>query len=436
MWISKNTHSPLPGTFLALLVSLSPWILADETEVLDRIVAVINEDVITELELEREVETIIAQLQAERGSLPSQDVIERQVLERLIIKRLQLQLAERSGLSVDDNTLNQALRRFAQSNNLTLTQLREVLEADGYAFKNFRENMRQEITINRLRTREIDDRITVTEQEVDAFLEAQAREGVADEREFRLGHILIEVPEAASPEQIQEARDRATQILEALRGGADFRETAIARSDGQQALEGGDLGWRTLGQIPTLFVDEVVDMRAGEVSELIRSASGFHIIKLTDVRGEQRHMVTQTKVRHILIRTDEFTSDRDAMLKLLDFRSRILEGADFASLARAESEDTPSALKGGDLGWVEPGSMVPEFEQTMNQTKVGKVSKPFRTQYGWHILQVVDRRDYDSTDELKRRQAREQVRRRKIEEELALWLRRLRDEAYVDYRLE
>ncbi len=433
--LSNCFHLAAKALFLVPLI-LTATPSAARIEPLDRIVAVVNEDVITESELHEEIRTILLQLREKNTRLPPQNVIERQVLERLIVKRLQLQLAATTGITVDDDTLNQALRQIAKSNHLSLSEFREVLEGDGFSFEKFRENIRDEIAISRLRNREVENRVTVSDQEIGNFQESQGKRGALESQQFHLAHILITLPEAASPEQIQAARDKAVAVLDDLREGVDFREKAFAVSDGQQAFEGGDLGWRKLGQVPTLFVEVVQAMEVGEISDLIRSPSGFHIIKLLEIRGDERRMITQTKVRHILISTNEMTSDDDAIIRLEQLKARIEGGEDFATLARAHSDDKGSAIQGGELGWVDPSSMVSEFEDVMNRMPAEEVCAPFRTQYGWHILQVMARREHDSTEEFKRTQAREEIRKRKVEEDLELWLRRLRDEAYVEYRLE
>jgi peptidyl-prolyl cis-trans isomerase SurA len=274
----------------------------------------------------------------------------------------------------------------------------------------------------------------VTEQEIDNFLATQHAQGNTD-AEYHLAHILIAVPDAASAERIQAARQRADDILAKLRAGANFQETAIADSDGQQALQGGDLGWRKAAELPTLFVEPVLRMKVGDISELIRSPSGFHIIKLLEQRSEQRHIVTQSHARHILIRTDELTGDEAAQARLNEFRLRIKEGADFAELARNYSNDTATAGNGGDLGWVNPGDMVPAFEAEIDKLATGEISEPFKTGFGWHIVQILERRRYDNTDSFIRNQARDAIRQRKTEEELQSWMARLRDDAYIENRL-
>ncbi len=423
----------LAALLAGLLLSFPPLHAAPRVEELNRIVAVVDEEAITSLELEKRMRAILAQLRQNGTPAPPREILQRQVLERLIIERLQLTLAANRGVRVDDETLNQVITRFAAQNKLTLPQFREALERDGIAFADFREEIRGEIIMNNLRAREVESRVEVTPQEVDELLARQAGNSDLD-TEYHLGHILIAVPEGAGPEQVQVARVRTQQVLDELRGGADFRQMAISHSSGQQALQGGDLGWRKGGQLPTLFADSVLRLAPGEVSEPLRSSSGFHIIKLLDKRGEQRQFVTQTHARHILVRSNELVSDFDARNKLSRLRERILQGEDFAALARANSEDPGSGTKGGDLGWANPGTFVGPFEQAMNDLKAGEISEPFRSQFGWHIVQVIERRQHDSTEELKRSRAFETIRQRKIEEDTQDWLRRLRDEAYVEYK--
>lgn len=401
---------------------------------LDRIVAVVNDEVVLKSELDQRVYTVEDQLRAKGTPLPPTDILEQQVLERLIMQHLQLQLADHSGIRVGDDTLNQALRRIADKNKLTLGQLRDVLEKDGYDFPAFRENIREEMIISQLHKREISDHVSVSEAEIDNFLTTQKKQGNQD-IQYHLAHILVAVPEAASPEQVQAAKAKAEEILYQLRQGADFQKAAITYSDGQQALQGGDLGWRRIGQLPTLFTNAVPKLKVGEISPLIRSSSGFHIVKLENRRGEEQRVVTQTHVRHILIRTDELTSEQDIQQRLDQLRQRALQGDDFAELARAHSDDKASALKGGDLGWVNPGQMPLRFEEIISSLAPGEISRPFKTSFGWHVIQILERRKQDVTEEFNRNQARMEIRQRKIEEELEEWLRRIRDEAYVEYRL-
>jgi len=425
-------HIAILAALLGGLLSVFPLHAAQVVE-LNRIVAVVDNEAITSLELEKRLQGIMVQLRQNGTAMPPLDILRRQVLERLIIERIQLTLADSRGVRVNDETLNEVITRIAAQNQLSLQQFREALEGDGVDFSDFREEVRHEITMNNLRTREVESRIDVTQQEVDDFLARQAG-GDGLDSEYRLGHILIAVPEGASPEQVQAARSQAQQVLDELRAGADFRQMAITHSSGQQALQGGDLGWRKGGQLPTLFADSVMHLTPGEVSELLRSSSGFHIIKLLEKRGEERHYITQTHARHILVRSTELVSDFEARNKLARLRERVLQGEDFADLARAHSEDPGSGANGGDLGWANPGTFVGPFEEAMSKLRPDEISQPFRSQFGWHIVQVLERRQRDSTEELKRARAFDAIRQRKIEEETQDWLRRLRDEAYVEYK--
>jgi peptidyl-prolyl cis-trans isomerase SurA len=318
---------------------------------------------------------------------------------------------------------------------MNLIEFRQTIEKDGYSFARLREDIRVDITTARLRERQINNRITITDQEVDNLLARDAQVG-NEQVEYRLGHILVALPEAASPAQIRTAQQEIEEIASALRDEADFAQTAIARSDGQQALNGGDLGWRNAGQIPRLFVDTVVKMAPGEVSAPIRSPSGFHLVKLVERRGEATQTITQTRVRHILIASTAVVSPVEAQPRIQRLRERIVNGEDFAALAKANSSDTRSATQGGELGWVSPGDLVPQFEQAMDALPVGGLSQPVQSQFGWHLIEVLERRQRDVTDEVKRNRARMALFRRKVEEETELWARRLRDEAYVDIRLD
>ncbi len=416
-------------------VALAAQSHAAVVQEIDHIVAVANDDVITYTELEKRMHLVKQQLQRRQAKLPPDEVLRKQILEQLIMERLQLQVAEQVGIRVDDESINKVVSNIARENNLSLEQFREVLAREGYNFADFRDNIRKDITINQLRKRRVENRVTVTEQEVDNYLMSVANQGDRND-EYHLGHILIAVPEAASPEQIQAAKQQADTVLARLRLGADFAQTAIAESAGQRALEGGDLGWRKAGQMPTLFAESVITMQVGEISDLIRSPSGFHIIKLLDRRStEQRHTVQQTLARHILIKPNEVVSNEEARQRITRLYERILTGADFGQLARASSDDTASAVEGGSLGWVNPGVMVPEFEEQMNRLQPGQISAPFESQFGWHIVQVMARRQHDDTRQFERMQARQLIGKRKSEDAVENWLREIRSEAYVDYRL-
>jgi len=406
------------------------------TEPLNHIVASVNDDVVLASELEKREAMVISQLQQQQAQLPAREALRKQVLDRLVLENLQLQMADRSGIRIDDEALNKNLRKMAGQNNMSLSEFREVLEQDGYDYVSFREQFRNQITINRVRQQMVENRIEVSEQEVDNLLATES--SFSDQnREYHLTHILVSIQEAASPEQVQTAKARTQDILARLRGGADFAQVATAESDGQQALEGGDLGWRKSSQLPSIFTDIVVELKPGDISDPIRSPSGFHIIKLVETRGgEERHLIKQTRARHILLRPDALVSEQQVQTRIAQLRERIAQGEDFATLARAHSQDPGSGSNGGGLGWVTPGQMVPEFEQAMNELAPGDVSEPVKSRFGWHLIQVQERREQDDTDEHRRNSARESIRQRKTEEELQIWLRRLRDESYVEYHLD
>ena len=402
---------------------------------LDRIVAIINDDVIMRSELAVKIQSVSAQMQEQNIPLPPQSILERQVLDRLILTKLQIQMAQNTGIRVDDETLNRTISNIAAGNEMSLNEFREILESDGYGYDTFRKDIRDEILISRLQQRQVDNRIIVTDREIDNFLSNQEHQGETD-IEFHIAHILVAIPEGGSNRQIAKARETADQVLSELQAGAEFSSMAATYSDGQQALDGGDLGWRKAGQVPTLFADFISDMEIGGLSDIIKSPSGYHIVKLLDKRSSEQVVVTQTNARHILIRPDELTTADDALRRLQQLRMRIDGGDDFAELAKAHSADTMSAAEGGDLGWVNPGDLVPEFESAMNSLEPGVTSLPFRTQFGFHIVQVLDRREHDSTEDIKRARAREVIRRRKLDEARTDWLRQMRDEAYVEYRLD
>ncbi len=417
-----------------LIISVLACIQPLQAEDLDRIVAVVNDDVITLTALRNEGRLVVEDLRRRNTRLPSSDVLLRQVLERMIMDKLQLQMAEKTSIKVDDNTLNNTLRQMAARNNLSLADLRDDIERGGESFARFREDVRQQIQIKRLHQRYVNNKVNITEREIDNFLANQARQGEI-RKEYHLLHILIAVPEAASPEIIAEKKARAENIQKQLSGGADFKETAVAYSDSRLALEGGDLGWRVSGEMPTLFAEIAPQLNIGETSALLRNASGFHLVKLENKRDGEQSIITQTQCRHILLKTNELVSDSMAERRLWQLKERIDSGQDFAALAKAHSDDTGTARAGGDLGWVSPDSMVPEFEEVMLDMAPQQLSAPFKSRYGWHILQVQDRRKHDNTDQARRSKANRLLRQRKIEEELQTWLRQLRDEAYVEYRV-
>lgn len=432
---------------------------------LDAIVAVVNDDVITRRELNTAIVLVERQMRQNNVPIPSRADLENQVLERLILSQLELRTAERNGISVDDATLNAAIDNLAQRNNMSLTQLRQTVEKDGISFAKFRDDVRRELMTARLRQKVVDSQIQISDQDVESVqtqLTGQlgaggigggggggGSSGAASSTgggEYRIAQILIAVPESASPEEIATAKRQAEDVLARLKQKEDFARLAASFSAGQQALEGGDLGWRRADQLPTIFTDEVLKLQPGQFSELIRSPSGFHIVKLLDVRGggtaatrpdTRQAMIDQTRARHILLKTSSGISDDEARQQLNELRQRVLAGEDFAALAKERSEDTASAVRGGDLGWVAPGMLTPIFEQEMAQLQPDEVSAPFKTQFGWHLVQVLERRQSQATTtDMERAQVREALFRRRSDEEWEQWLRRLRDEAYVEIRLQ
>lgn len=419
--------------FAAIAAAAQP--AARRIVTVDRIIAVVNDEVVTERELAARVDFALRQLRQQGTPPPPRDVLERQLLDRVINDRVQVQHAREIGLRIDDTELDRALGRIAEQNKMTLPQLREVLLKDNVPFEKFREDIRSEITISRLRDREVAQKIVVTESEIDNFIRSQqAQPGRGDE--YNVSHILVSVPDNASPEQLQTRRQRAEQALAQVRDGTDFRQVAAAFSDGPEALQGGMIGWREADRLPTLFLEALRPLQAGQVSELLRSPNGFHILRLNDRRGGAAPvMVQQTRARHILIKTNELVSETEARNRLLTLKERLDNKADFAELARARSEDT-SANRGGDLGWLSPGDTVPEFEQVMNTLKPGEISPPVRSPFGWHLIQVLERRTQDMTQEGQRMNARQALRERKTDEAYQEWVRQLRDRAYVEQRLE
>ena len=403
---------------------------------LDRVVAIVNDDIISRSELDARLGRVREQLRQSGTAPPPPDALRRQVLERLILRRLQLQIARNSGMRVDDESLNRTILRIAEQNELTLREFRDAVERDGHDFARFREEIRDDILIAEVRRRRVENQINISQGDIDDYISMMESRGTeADRHRYRIGHILIAVPDGASSEEIDDARGRAERVLEELRAGADFANMAVTHSDGQKALEGGDLGWRLASDLPTMLADAVLRLETGDVSEPVRSASGFHLVKLVDRQGSQRQMIRQTIARHILITLDALTDNAEARRQLGVLRERIVNGEDFGELARTHSDDPGSASRGGELGWIDPGNTVPVFERTMDSLAPGTISEPFRTRFGWHLVQVLERRDRDATETSRRAEARRRLRSRKIEENTQAWLRRVRGEAYVEYRL-
>lgn len=420
--------------FLALLAGASFAAAAVEPIEADHIVAVVDAEVITRHELDTRLEAALSQLRKQGTPLPPQGQLERQMLERLIMERIQLQYARETGLKPDDMQLEQAIGRIAANNNMTLEQFRKALEADGIAFASFREEIRNEMTMVRLREREVDSKLIISEGEIDNYLANQAANGGSDE--YQLAHILLRAPESASPEQLQKLRQRGEQALARAQAGENFAELSAAFSDAPDALQGGALGWRQRDRLPALYAEAAANLQPGQVSPLLRSSAGFHIVKLLDRRGGNAPAsVQQTRARHILMRISEVVSEADARHKLEIVRERIVNGVDFAEQARLYSQDG-SAAKGGDLGWLNPGDTVPEFERAMNALQPNELSPVVKSPFGLHLIQVQERRERDVSAERQRAVARQALRERKLDEAYQDWLRQLRDRSYVENRLE
>ncbi len=398
---------------------------------LDSIAVVVNEDVITKNELEAKTAYFENQIRLSSGSVSDRSSLKKQVLERMIRDKVQLQKATQFGIQVDDISLNRVIDAMAKKNNMTIGQLRTTLESEGIDFSDFRSQSRDELIIQELQKRMVADKVNVTSQEVKQLIESNVQQENKG-TEYHLLHILIATPENAGSEDIQLSQEKAENIYQQLKQGADFKQLAIRESNGSNALNGGDLGTRKANELPELFLNAVAGLKQGGISKPVRSASGFHILKLAS-SGSNAEIVTQTHARHILIRTSADISDDDARQTLLQLKQRIEQGENFADLANEYSEDPGSKIQGGDLGWASPGMFVPEFERVMASLSDGEISEPFKSQFGWHLMQVLERRDHDMTNAVMEAKAMQAIRARKIDEELRLWLRRIRDEAYIEY---
>ncbi len=407
-----------------------------EPVILDRIVAVVNDDVILESELEERKTLYVNRIRQEGQQPPNPILLEKEVLNLLIYNTLQIQLARINDLLIPEEELDQMLVNVARRNNLNMDEFRQALIRDGFSFERFRQDMRDEMLISRLRQQHVDSRVSVSDPEIDHYLMTLEHQGEVGS-EYRIGHILVAYPSASAlteEEQVQ-TRERAEQVLGRLRAGEDFLQLAVEFSDASSAPKGGDLGWRKQTEIPGLFVEPMSLMEEGQFSELIEDDSGYHVIKLLEVRTQGQVMVKQMQVRHIMMRASDPSGDAEVPIRLQELRTRILAGEDFAALAGEYSQDLTSSLDGGNLGWVGEGRLPPELERRLAALPVGELSEPFKSRTGWHIAEVLGRRDFDNTDELMRAQAREAIFNRKIEDARQGWLDRLRDEAYVEYRL-
>jgi peptidyl-prolyl cis-trans isomerase SurA len=428
------------NTLCATVVLLSaPSAFADELsttgEFLDGIVAIVNEGVVLKSQMNEQLETIRRNAVAQGMQLPPDDILVEQVLERLILTEVQLQRAERIGLRISDEMLNQSIASIAAQNGVSFEEMPALLANDGLDYAKFRSSLREEITVSQLRRIEVSQSINVSEREIEQCV-ADLEGNVVANSEYELSHILLPLPEGASADEIAEVEQLADQVHAQISNGADFREMAVRYSKGPTALEGGSLGWMQGAQVPTLFTDVLQDMDKGEVSQPVRAASSFHIVKIDDMRSAvERSEIEQAQVRHILIMPNELIDDATAKQRLEEALEAIREGADFGEQAKLLSDDPGSANLGGELGWAGPGTFAPEFEQTIAESEIGVVSEPFRTQFGWHVLEVTDRRVYDNTEDLKRSNCDQRIRASKVEEESMQWMQRLRDEAFVEKRI-
>jgi peptidyl-prolyl cis-trans isomerase SurA len=420
---SAQTSAPAP-------TAAPPRVIA-----IDRVIAVVNDEAITQYELDEAKRIVLQQLKQQKVQQPAGDVLDKQVLERLITERALLQYAKESGIKVDDTQVERTIQRIAEDNKLTLDALRQALARDGVPYAKYRDDVRNEILVQRVREREVDNRITVSDSEVEAYL-ATIKAQAGGETEYSLAHILIVIPEQASADQIEAKRRRAEDALKNIRDGSDFAQVAAGFSDASDALSGGSLGWRSGARLPTVFAETVRTMKVGEVSPVLRSAAGFHIVKLIDRRSSNEPaLVDQMHVRHILVRVNEVTSEADAKAKIDRLKDRLDTGAKFEDLAKLNSEDASSA-KGGDLGWLSPGDTVPAFEEAVTKLNVNQISAPVRTSFGWHLIQVLGRRKQDVTADRERTQAQLAIRQRKSEEAFQDWVRQTRDRAYVEVRID
>jgi peptidyl-prolyl cis-trans isomerase SurA len=421
----------LPATLLAQTRELS----ADGV-LLDRIAAIVNDGVVLTSELDEQTEEVIVRLRQQNTELPPRNVLRQQILERLVVEEIQMQRADRLGIQVSDEMLNGALADVADRNNISFADLPRELERQGVDYRTYRDEIRKQLTLQLLRQRDVIGRINISPRELD---QAMVRQQNAPDlnSEYNVSHILVSVPVTATPEQIQAREARVKEVFDKAKAGQDFAQLAVTYSESTTNIEGGSLGWRKGSQLPSIVGDLIAKMQPGEVSDPIRTPSGFHLFRLNEVRGgTQQTVVSQVHARHILLRTSELEDDQTVQQKLATIRQRILEGGeDFGAIAAVTSQDPGSGAQGGDLGWAGPGTFVPEFEQQLDTLKENEISEPFKTQFGWHIIQLLGRRVHDATQDKIRQQVFAQLRESKAEEETELWLRRLRDEAFVDYRM-
>lgn len=409
---------------------------AEDIVKMDRIIAIVDKNAITEQELEDKVRTVSAQLEKQGKQLPSEQVLRKQILERLIVDNLQLQLAAQNGIKVNDSQLDKTIERIAEQNKMNIEEFKDALANDGIVFNKFREDMRDEITIARLKEVEVNNRVNVSDGEIDNYLTTQQNSKDGQQEEYELSHILIRTPEESSPEDLEIARSKVEEAMRKLNANESFEQVSANYSDAPNALEGGSMGWRNSSQIPPGFLELLQNMAVGDVSKPIRSPNGFHIVKITNKRSaDSTLIVDQTHVRHILMKLNEVVSEEEAKQKMISLKERLDNGDKFEDLARQYSEDG-SASSGGDLGWVNPGDTVPQFEEVMNDLSIDQISEPVRSPFGWHIIQVLERRKQDMTEQAARIKARREIHARKAEEAYQDWLHELRDRAFVELRLE
>jgi peptidyl-prolyl cis-trans isomerase SurA len=402
---------------------------------LDRVIAVVNDEALTQWDLREQKRLVLDQLKASNVSAPAGDVLDKQVLERLITERALTQFAKETGIRVDDTTVERTILRIAEENKLSPDQFRKVLEKENIPYANYREDIRRQVVMQRLRDREVDSKILVTDAEVDNYLATVASQA-GGEREYLLSHIYVTVPEQASADQIETRRRRAEDALAQIKSGKEFAEVAASFSDAPDATSGGSLGWRTPARLPSIFAESAQKMKPGDVSGVLRSPAGFHIFKVAELRSrDQPTVVDQSHARHILVKVNESTSETEGKIKIERLRDRVVSGAKFEDLARVNSEDATSA-KGGDLGWISPGDTVPDFEHAIDKLALHELSAPVRTPFGWHLIEVLERRKQDITLERRREQARRALRERKSDEQFQEFVRQTRDRAYVEYKVD
>lgn len=437
MFTLRSTKLSLPLVLGLALPQLAPaqnLDLSDSGELVDGIAAVVNDGVVLLSELDEQTTLIVQRLREENTQLPPRNVLIPQILERLVMNEIQLQRASQGGITVPDAMLNRALADIARRNNTTLSGLPDLLAQDGVDYNAYRKEMRQQLILDQLRQREVVSRIGVTPRELDDYLD-RARDAADESNRYKISHILISVPSVTSQQDIDAAAATVNDLYAQLQNGGDFAALALANSDAQTALEGGSMGWRDGAALPTLFADVVPELEVGQVSEPIRSPSGFHLVRLDGIEGNEPVLQDQVRARHILMETNEIMDDSVVQQRLSEIRQGILDGDDFAAIAKAVSDDPGSAIEGGDLGWTDPGVYVPEFQEALASVGPDEISEPFKSPFGWHVVQVLDRRVHDVTDDVARQRAIMAIRESKMAEESELWMRQMRDEAFVEFRL-